>query len=452
MSDDNFWPNRRIDTGFETAEALAACYNRENWRAHPENQRAATEDSLDTLGLIGQIKKSTVTGLMFDGHLRVELALLKNPQMLLPVDYYDLDEDETALALQVHDAITEQAQPIPDKLAALMERTREMTAERPGLRAMLEALKERAGINGNGHTPEPGLPPVDKAEELQAKWQVQPGQIWQMGDHFIICGDCREPETWQRLLDAAGVDRVNGVFTSPPYAEQRKQQYGGVPTDEYVEWWGAVQTNVRAALAKDGSFFVNIKPHCEDGQRVLYVFDLVLAMVRQWGWWFIDELCWKHPGFPLKPHDRFSNAFEPIYQFSTGDFKFFPDRVKHATDRAFSYKSGLEFKQTARQGYRDIDIDSGLAYPRNVIEVNFDGNNSSIHAAAFPVALPTFFIRAYSDEGDSWLDPFLGSGTTIVACENEKRIGLGIERLPKYCAVILERLETMGIEPRLTSG
>lgn len=152
MSDDLFWPNRRIDTGFETAEALANCYNRDNWRAHPEVQRLATEESLDTLGWIGQVKKSTVTGLMFDGHLRVELALLKNPQMLLPVDYYDLDEDETAFALTIHDSITEQAQPIPDKLAALMERTREMTAERPGLRAMLEQLRERAGVNGHVNT------------------------------------------------------------------------------------------------------------------------------------------------------------------------------------------------------------------------------------------------------------------------------------------------------------
>src|SRR3972149_5421213 len=128
---------------------------------------------------------------------------------------------------------------------------------------------------------------IDKAEELQQKWQVQQGDIFQMGEHLVICGDCREPETWARLLTAAKVDKANGIFTSPPYAEQRKKQYGGVPTAKYVEWWEAVQSNVRANLAEDGSFFVNIKPHCEGGQRVLYVFDLVLAMVRQWGWQFV---------------------------------------------------------------------------------------------------------------------------------------------------------------------
>ena len=89
----DIWADRRVKIGYETAEELAKCYNRENWRSHPENQRAATEESLDTLGLIGQVKKSTINNLMFDGHLRVELALAKNPQMLLPVDYYDLSDD-----------------------------------------------------------------------------------------------------------------------------------------------------------------------------------------------------------------------------------------------------------------------------------------------------------------------------------------------------------------------
>jgi len=103
-----------------------------------------------------------------------------------------------------------------------------------------------------------------------------------------------------------------------PYAEQRKEQYGGIPADDYVEWWG-VQEHVRTRLADDGSFFVNIKPHCEDGERVLYVFDLVLAMKRQWGWRFVDELCWRdtRDGVPGGWNNRFKDGFEPIYQFTS---------------------------------------------------------------------------------------------------------------------------------------
>jgi len=292
---------------------------------------------------------------------------------------------------------------------------------------------------------------VDKAEELREKWQVSAGDIFQAGEHFIICGDCRESETWARLLAAAGVEKVNGVFTSPPYAEQRKQQYGGVPTAEYVEWWEAVQANVRANLASDGSFFVNIKPHCEDGERVLYVFDLVLAMVRRWGWRFVDELCWRDTkdGVPGGWSNRFKNAFEPIYHFSTrGDIKFREENVRHKSDSVFDYSinntknpgSGLLGK--AAKGRR-----TGMARASNVIEAASDSSCLG-HVAPFPVALPTFFVKAYSDAGDVWLDPFLGSGTTIVAAHNEGRRGLGIERLEKYVAVTLERLAGLGLEPR----
>ena len=452
----DIWADRRVKIGYETAEELAKCYNRENWRSHPENQRAATEESLDTLGLIGQVKKSTINNLMFDGHLRVELALAKNPQMLLPVDYYDLSDDETALALAVHDAITEQAEPIPDKLAALLERTRAMTADRPGLGAMLERLKERAGINGNGSAPPEPEPLTDRAEELQAKWQVKPGQIWQIDRHFVICGDCREPETWQRLMDAAKVDKVNGVFTSPPYAEQRKKQYGGVPTAEYVEWWGAVQTNVRAALAEDGSFFVNIKPHCEDGQRVLYVFDLVLAMVREWGWSYRDEFIWKHDGFPGEYKYRHRNQFEPIYHFSLEHHvKHFPLAVGHISSMIRDNSGGKRMAPTNADNDKDagksLPFKSGIAQVGNVIE-SAPNSEATGHAAAFPVALPTFFLKAYSDPGDIWIDPFAGSGTTGLAAHNEGRKGLMIEQLPKYVSVILQRFADTGQTPRRVSG
>lgn len=295
---------------------------------------------------------------------------------------------------------------------------------------------------------------IDRAEELQEKWQVQTGSIYKAGEHFVICGDCREPETWARLLEAAGVEKVNGVFTSPPYAEQRKKQYGGVPTSEYVEWWEAVQANVRANLENDGSFFVNIKPHCEDGERVLYVFDLVLAMRRRWGWRFVDELCWRdtRDGVPGGWNNRFKDAFEPIYQFCVSvSIKFNPQNVKHASDAVFDYSSDNAKAQSGllgadkAKGYR-----SGMARPSNVIAVPTESAGLG-HTAPFPVALPAFFVKAYSDAGDVWLDPFCGSGTVLVSCQNEGRIGLGIEKLEKYVAVILERLSQLGLTPERVS-
>ena len=89
------------------------------------------------------------------------------------------------------------------------------------------------------------------------------------------------------------------------------------------------------------------------------------------------------------------------------------------------------------------------ALPGNVIEAS--GGGGCGHWAAFPVALPTFFVKAYSDVGDVWVDTFLGSGTTIVAAHQNDRRGMGIEKLGKYVAVTLERLAGMGLEPRRLS-
>ncbi len=300
----------------------------------------------------------------------------------------------------------------------------------------------------------PPLAQMDKADELQEKWGVSNGDVWQCGPHFIICGDCREPVTWARLLALAEIEKVNGVFTSPPYAEQRKKQYGGVPTAEYVEWWEAVQDNVRSNLAADGSFFVNIKPHCEDGERVLYVFDLVLAMRRRWGWRFVDELCWRNTkqsvpgGWP----NRFKNAFEPVYQFcQKSDIRFSPRNVGIKSENVFNYRpnripSATGSGMLGSHGVNKDEMYSGISRPSNVIDLPSSSENVA-HGATFPVALPDFFIRAYSDPSDVWIDPFLGSGTTICAAHQNDRRGLGIERLEKYCAVTLERLTVMGLEP-----
>jgi DNA modification methylase len=85
----------------------------------------------------------------------------------------------------------------------------------------------------------------------------------------------------------------------------------------------------------------------------------------------------------------------------------------------------------------------GLAFPSNVLQ-SFGGANVVGHSAAYPVGLPSFFIKAYSDESDSIYDPFLGSGTTLLACENLGRRGFGIEISPGYCAVALQRMSGIG--------
>lgn len=209
---------------------------------------------------------------------------------------------------------------------------------------------------------------------------------------------------------------------------------------------------MRARLAEDGSFFVNIKPHCEDGERVLYVMDLVLAMKRQWGWRFVDELCWISPGVPGAWPNRFKNAWESIWHFCTIMPKFRPKQVAHYSNELPFSRGGMPGRGSGKSYIEEIDDRiSGLAYPSNVIKAQHDTTKKETerHAAAFSIALPDFFIRAYSDIGDIWLDPFVGSGTTIAAAHQNDRRGLGIEILERYISVTLQRLADMDLEPKL---
>ncbi len=74
--------------------------------------------------------------------------------------------------------------------------------------------------------------------------------------------------------------------------------------------------------------------------------------------------------------------------------------------------------------------------------------NADGHCAAFPLELPSRHLKLYTKIGEVVVDPFLGSGTTICACEILGRLGRGTELEPKYCSVALERLSEMGLEPR----
>lgn len=318
--------------------------------------------------------------------------------------------------------------------------------------------KHEPKASEGGGVSEGPAPKIDKSVELHKKWGVEPGDVWVIksatgeGYHVVMCGECDKATDIDKLMDGT---KAQGVITSPPYAEQRKGKYGGVHPEKYVDWWEVVQASVRRVLAPDGSFFVNIKPHVEDGERSLYVFDLVLAMKRRYGWRYVEELIWNNTGTPGSFVDRFKNQFEPVYQFTLSrDTKFRPDNVKHYTDEAF--QNDVSVDVTERQGTAGMSVcknsegrHPGFALPGNVLRVpsHNHGGKGSGHPAVFPVGLPAFFIKAYSDEGDTWLDPFCGSGTIIVAAEQCKRLARGMERNPAYVAVTLERLSESGLKP-----
>jgi site-specific DNA-methyltransferase (adenine-specific) len=279
--------------------------------------------------------------------------------------------------------------------------------------------------------------------------------------HRLVCGDSRDPATIARLFDRS---KANVVITSPPYASQRQYDetsgFSPIPPQEYVGWYKSVADIIAANLAPCGSYFLNIKPHAQDGERSLYVADLVIAHRRQWGWRFVDEFCWRKTdnGVPGGWNNRFKNAFEPVYHFCRQpEIKFRPDAVGHVSADCFDYSpdnpksksgsgllgTGARGKAAAKPGTSDEDgRHQGLARPSNVIEVKSESSQGS-HSAPFPRALVGFFIKAFSDAGDVVFDPFMGSGTTIAAAHVLDRNSFGCEISPLYCDVIILRWQQL---------
>jgi DNA modification methylase len=288
----------------------------------------------------------------------------------------------------------------------------------------------------SGLLPDADVDAIPEAVETRCK----PADLWQLGRHRLLCGDCRSFGDMEKLL---GDEKINVSVTSPPYASQRAYDeasgFKPIPPDEYKEWFYDVQANVAAFLALDGSWFVNIKEHCEEGQRHLYVKDLTIAHVREWGWFLKDELVWKHHGQPMRVWSTFKNQWEPIFHFAKQvHLKCRPINVSH---ESLHVPTGGGRNLSSLQGTgidSGFEIAPGMAYPGNVIECS---GTYGKHEAAFPVALPQFFIEAYSDNADIVFDPFMGSGTTLMAAEATGRCARGTEISPKYCDVIISRWE-----------
>lgn len=309
-------------------------------------------------------------------------------------------------------------------------------------------------------------PPMPPLPTLPATPHAKAGDTWILGNSRLVCGDSRDHAVWRRLL---GRTHANLVVTSPPYADRRrydeKTAFRPVPPEEYLDWYQPIAKNAEDHLTDDGSYFLNIRAHCEDGQRLLYVHDLVAAHVRQWGWRWVDDYAWIHGGTPRGPERRFKNQWEPVFHFARNpDFKFRPDAVmrpttfravKKPTEKVPSAAAGGEgqgqpgFGKTiarrvteranaGRKAPTAGDDFEDLAYPGNVLSL---GRNrvATGHSAAFPEGLPAFFVKAFTDPGDIVLDPFCGSGTTLIAAHQLGRRGYGIEISPAYCEAIVGR-------------
>jgi DNA modification methylase len=252
----------------------------------------------------------------------------------------------------------------------------------------------------------------------------------------LILGDSRE------LLKSLADNSIDLIFTSPPYADSRANTYGGIQPDDYVEWFLPVSAELIRVLKPTGTFVLNIKEKVVDGERHTYVIELILAMRKQ-GWLWTEEFIWhKKNSYPGKWPNRFRDSWERLLQFNKKrKFTMYQEEVMVPmgdwADRRLKNLSDTDkvrdpSKVGSGFGKRVANwIGRDKAYPTNVLHLATETKNRN-HSAVFPEALPEWFIRLFTREGDWVLDPFMGSGTTIRVAQALERNAIGIEILPEY--------------------
>ena len=394
--------NRIIGHGEERVDQLLA--NPSNFRIHPDPQQQALAGSIDEIGYIHPVLVNKATGHVIDGHLRVQLAL-RSDVKTLPVDYVELTEDEERLALLSLDPIAAMAAADREQLDALLHG---VNSDDERVQEMLADLAEREGLEYGEEPPEDPGAQIDKAEELRVKWGVESGQLWELGEHRLICGDCTDRAVVKRVM---GDSVCRLVWTDPPYGVNygdkldvsnsmgyrvRHIENDALPPDQLEELVRNALKNCCDSSLPGSAAYVA----CPAGTLLPTMIASFVGSGFDFHWglvWVKDQLVLGRGDYHFK-HENI------LYGWRDGAAHYFID------DRT----------QT-----------SVFEYPRP--------KRSEEHPTMKPPELVEHMLRNSSEDGDIVADPFLGSGTTLVACERLGRKCRAIEISPAYCAVAIQR-------------
>jgi DNA modification methylase len=399
--------------------------NPENWRRHPAGQAEGLDAVLDEVGWAGAALYNEATGRLIDGHLRKKRAIERGEQV--PVLVGSWTEEQERLILSTLDPLAAMAEVAGQSLKDLIDVVEPDAPE--GTEEIFERLKAEAeealaAMIAEDAPDDPGAQ-VDKAEELREKWQVEAGQLWQLGDHRLICGDCTDAAVVERVM---GGEKAQLMVTDPPYGvsyaskneflnsiDKGNRVQSAIENDhqskeETQALWKAAFERAGAIMDR-GAVIYCFMPQGGDQMMMMMMMMMMNAGIEP-----RHELIWLKNNHVLGRVD-YAYKHEPIlYAWKDGGHKFYGD----------FQTSILQFDKPT---------------------------SSKLHPTMKPVELVELLVNNSSRNSEVVYDPFVGSGTTLIACERLGRRCRAVEIEPKYVAVTLERWHEMtGEEPVLVES
>jgi DNA modification methylase len=413
-------------------------------KLHPQNPKqhniGAIIESYKTHGYVASGVIDDRTGLFLAGHGRVKALSMMQKQGIAPPRGIIAANGDWRVPVQVGYKSDNDMQ-AKAYLAADNRLTELGGWDEPALAELLQELanSDEIDISASGYdsddldqllrdlgmaeepTPDPGAQ-VDRAAELNEKWQVQRGDVWEIGKHRIMCGDSTCAEDVDRLMGGViaqmmvtdppyGVDFINGKYLPDTKSRQRTAQWKSIENDDIqgddlTKWLCGVWCVWLEHVKDDFAFY------CWSAAKTEYAASLAAAAAA--GIHIQSQIIWIKNFLVLGQADYQWRHENCLYGFIKG---------KH-----HRWLGGR--KQTT------------------IWEVDRVPTNNYEHPTQKPVELFTKPIENHTYDDEVICDPFLGSGTTIVACEQSGRVGYGMEIAPDYVAVCLERLAGMGLHPQ----
>jgi DNA modification methylase len=396
--------NRIVGHGSKPASQFQAHPN--NWRKHPKNQRSAVKGSLDSLGWVAEVIENVTTGRLIDGHERVWNAL-QNGDAEVPFIQVELTEAEEAQALLSLDAIAALAETDREQVNALLE---QVNTDNADVMQFLTDFAKESGLEWGQPEQGDAEPQIDRAAELLEKWQVKTGDLWQIGEHRLLCGDSTKREDVERVMEG---EKAGAVVTDPPYGIDLDTEYSKITGSKNSI---AIKQGKKRVLANDYE-----KVEGDDKPFDASLFVETFNYVREQFWFGAN-----YYRSTLSPNDM------------DGSWLVWDKRPSANKD------GGEGIDDVIGSGFELIW--SKNKHQQRVLRYQWSGFTARnpefdrAHPTEKPLQLLGELISRWTDDGCIVVDPFAGSGTTMVACQNLNRKCRAIEISPAYCSVILERM------------